>query len=565
MAKFITNLKNYKESVLNGLQKKANELRPSVNSPTDNHLVNTVSREVTARIGDVARLTKFFASSGGVKFAAKQGAIFQVTNQDEKGKERLLSSGASVAKLIGGLLKQAAVSGTGNRFVNPIFHNTQYLNPESKDGSAIFSYYGIPGPLDFQKDNRKDTIEQGKFLFAKHFADKIDEREDSLAGKLKERTDREYVNRRVTSKYYNNTDSRISSPLFVRNIIDKVEGTVEEPNDGSNLKKYRTSSLNSEKLIKIKRDEGPRGITTKLAPKRGNRKNTRGPVDFNPDTEEDKLITSEVLETPEYRDQDIIPFEFQVLNPSNPSIPKFVYFRAYLDSFNDSYNGEWNSTKYIGRAEPMYNYNGFSRAIDFSFKIAATTRQELLPLYKKLNYLVGTTAPSYDTDQTFMRGIIVRVTIGDYLMQVPGFFTNIGLSWDKAYSWETGTFKLSNSPLEDFNQYIVEDNIPKVPHILDVSVTFTPIHTFNPEIDAPFITNTDILRRKFVAPPLPPVRPRVPINPPPPSQLIEDDLDAIAFDLGNSPSNVTPSFPPTPVSREEQELEQAFLNAGINI
>jgi len=58
LAKLTVNFKNYKESVLNGLQKKANELRPLVNSPTDNHLVNTVSREVTARIGDVARLTK---------------------------------------------------------------------------------------------------------------------------------------------------------------------------------------------------------------------------------------------------------------------------------------------------------------------------------------------------------------------------------------------------------------------------------------------------------------------------------------------------------------------------
>lgn len=541
---------DYKESRLNALR--LGVLDRLRSGPTDSHIANTVAQEVAARADDVARLTKFFASSGGIKFAAKQGAIFQIANQDEKGGKRLQSTGADVAKLIAKTLAQTAISGTGNRIQNS-YSLPQYLNPESKDRSAIVSNFRTPGVLD------QEQIKEGRFLNAKNYADKIDEREDSLAGKLKERTDREYVNRRTTSKYYNETDSRISSPLFIQNIIDKVEGDVQNPKPGSNLNTHRASNLNSEKLIKIKRDEGPRVITTKLAPKRGNRKNTRGYVDFNPDTEEDKLITSEVIETAEYRDQDIIPFEFQVLNPSNPSIPKFVYFRAYLDSFNDSYNSEWNSTKYIGRAEPMYNYDGFSRAIDFSFKIAATTRQELLPLYKKLNYLVGTTAPSYDTDQTFMRGIIVRVTIGDYLMQVPGFFTTIGLSWDKAYSWETGTFKLSNVPT-----YNVDDTIPKVPHILDVSVSFTPIHTFNPEIDAPFITNTGILRRKFVASPLPSVRPSA-ANTPPPSQLIEEDLDAIAFDLGNSPSNVTPSFPPTPVSREEQELEQAFLNAGINI
>lgn len=515
----------YKESRLNALgpdfKDRLNALK---NSPTDRHLANTVAREITARIDDVARLTKFFASPQGIKFAAKQGAIFQVANQDEKGRERLKSSGASVAKLIANTLKQAAVSGTGNRFVNP------YLFP---------LYLG---------ENNNLT--------------EVEDRPDSLKSIVSDTKVEELVERRDKSDYYNNPENGSVNPIV------KVEGTVDSPNvdqgnkPKSNLGKYRTSNLNSENIRKVKKDKGPQIISTKLKPKRGI-KNTRGSLDFNPDTEEDKLITSEILDTPEYRDKDIIPFEFQILNPSNPDTPKYVYFRAYLDTFSDKYTGGWNSTKYIGRAEPLFNYEEFGRSIEFSFKIAATTRAELLPLYKKINHLVGTTAPSYNVDQTFMRGVISKVTIGDYLMQTPGFFTSIGLSWSKEYPWETGVFKVADSVPSD--AYTVDSTIPKVPHILDVAISFTPIHNFNPQIEAPFITNTDILNRNYDFGPVPPVRPAEPINPPAPSQLIEDDLDALAFDLNNSTSNVTPSFPPTPVSREEQELEQAFLNSGINI
>lgn len=523
----------YKESRLNALGPSFKDrLNAIKNSPTDSHLANTLAREVTARIDDVARLTKFFASPQGIKFAAKQGAIFQVANQDEKGRERLKSSGVSVAKLIANTLKQTAISGTGNRFENP------YLFP---------LYLGENNSLT-EVDDRPDSL---KNLLIGPSGSKTEENE----------------NRPTYSLYSKTVPKDTTSTGYSQILASKIEGDNKDLDERTkdvryNLKEFRRSKQNSENLQKTSKEVAPDVIRTKLKPRRG-AKNTRGTVDFNPDTEEDKLVTSAILNDPEYRDKDIIPFEFQVLNPSNPNTPKYVYFRAYLDSFSDSYTGNWNSTQYIGRAEPLYNYEAFGRTVDFSFKIAAETRKDLLPLYKKINYIAGTTAPSYDTDQTFMRGVITRVTIGDYLVQTPGFFTNISLSWNKTYAWETGIFKVSNTSLAAYNEYIAEDNIPKVPHILDVSMNFTPIHDFNPAIERPFITNQQFLDSTYNYPSPPPVVPTVP-SPPPESQFIDEDLDALAFDLNNSTSNITPTYPPAPTSREEQELEQAFLNAGIN-
>jgi len=162
--------------------------------------------------------------------------------------------------------------------------------------------------------------------------------------------------------------------------------------------------------------------------------------------------------------KDIIPFQFEVIEP-NMSQPRFLYFRAFLDSLSDNYSGDWGGTKYIGRAEEFYTYQGFKRGVSFSFKIAAFSKSELIPLYKKLNFLVGTTAPTYASNGEFMKGTFVGVTIGDYITNQEGIITNVGLNWNKSYQWETDTQTGKKGPM--------------LPHVLEVTVDFTPIHAFN--------------------------------------------------------------------------------------
>lgn len=198
--------------------------------------------------------------------------------------------------------------------------------------------------------------------------------------------------------------------------------------------------------------------------------------------------------------KDFIKFYFDVytdvVNPSGiPLKTSRIQFRAFLESFNDSYNGDWNEFNYAGRAEPFYTYKSFKRSIDFSFKIAAQSRSEIIPLYKKLNYLVSTTAPTYsekntpggvdDDNSARMRGTFIKVTIGDLLDNVPGFFSNISLSWSKEYPWE---IKLGNKMANDDRD--MEDDVYQNPHVLDVKCSFTPIHNFIPQTSinkSPFI------------------------------------------------------------------------------
>ena len=164
--------------------------------------------------------------------------------------------------------------------------------------------------------------------------------------------------------------------------------------------------------------------------------------------------------------KDMIRFRIEAINSDNPLQAETMVFRAFLDDWSDQYDAGWNSFKYNGRGEEFYTYDSFKRTVSFSFKIAAQSRGEMMPLYRKLNYLVSQTAPDYRNLR--MRGNFVKISIGDLLDRTPGIITSIGLKWQKDYSWE-----IANDE-QDTDMLVL-------PHVLDVSVSFTPIHSFLPQ------------------------------------------------------------------------------------
>ena len=68
--------------------------------------------------------------------------------------------------------------------------------------------------------------------------------------------------------------------------------------------------------------------------------------------------------------EDHIKFKFSIINPDEDDNIN-LYFRAFLSNFSDNYQGSWNNTKYLGRAEDFYTYQGFNRTISIGFKVAA--------------------------------------------------------------------------------------------------------------------------------------------------------------------------------------------------
>ena len=162
-----------------------------------------------------------------------------------------------------------------------------------------------------------------------------------------------------------------------------------------------------------------------------------------------------------------------------------MVFRAFLDSLNDNFSANYNEFNYNGRGESFFTYNSFNRGIDFSFKVAAQSAREMKPMYRKLNYLLSNTAPDYSLHSGRMRTPFVRVTIGAYLDRLPGVITGVSINWNKDYVWEIAL----DSPEDPKEQSLISRGQFVLPHVLDVNVTFQPIHDFLPRksIKSPFI------------------------------------------------------------------------------
>jgi hypothetical protein len=160
---------------------------------------------------------------------------------------------------------------------------------------------------------------------------------------------------------------------------------------------------------------------------------------------------------------DLVKFRIQALDGDNPSLANYMIFRAYLTQLSDSTDASWNEIKYAGRGDKFYVYDGFSRKINIGFKVAALSDEEMKPMYQKLNYLMGNLMPDYK-EGLIMRGPLVRMTVGNWIDGQTGILNSLSYTIPQDSPWEIAV----NEPIGGEKMLIL-------PHVVEVSMTFTPI------------------------------------------------------------------------------------------
>jgi len=174
---------------------------------------------------------------------------------------------------------------------------------------------------------------------------------------------------------------------------------------------------------------------------------------------------------------DLVQFRIgAILRSNGNSTPEKVYmhFRAFIDKFSDSYDAKWSGTQYMGRGEEFYKYGGFSRKISLSYTIAAQSKPELMAQYKKLNFLASTLSPDYGGEggSGYMGGVLTTLTLGGWCYELPGFISSLSLDIPKESPWEIAIDTEGEK----------DPTVKEMPHICNVTMNFTPIHTFRPEL-----------------------------------------------------------------------------------
>lgn len=142
-------------------------------------------------------------------------------------------------------------------------------------------------------------------------------------------------------------------------------------------------------------------------------------------TNTDKLNTSTENKVPD-NDQ-LFKFYLNLVDPENPNNKEFLYWQAYVDNFSDQVGADYDSFTYTGRGYPSYRYKGFNRSISLDFTIVATSPDQMLPIYTKLNKLIQNLAPNYSSTG-YIRGNFVKLTFGDYLVNVPGIINGFSIN-----------------------------------------------------------------------------------------------------------------------------------------
>ena len=168
---------------------------------------------------------------------------------------------------------------------------------------------------------------------------------------------------------------------------------------------------------------------------------------------------------------DLIKFRIAVIDNDKPSQANYIHFRAFIDSFSDSYGTAWSPERYPGRGEEFYRYGGFTRGISLSFSAAAQSKQELIPMYKKLNYLASATMNDY-SDSGYMRAPFIRLTVGGYLYEQFGFIKSLNYGWEMRAPFEIG---INDEGTPD-------SSVKELPHVIRVTgFEFQPIYDFLPQ------------------------------------------------------------------------------------
>lgn len=178
-------------------------------------------------------------------------------------------------------------------------------------------------------------------------------------------------------------------------------------------------------------------------------------------------ITREFLIRGDYeqlRDLDIVPFYFTILETERGEVvPKYhLAFQSFFSTISDNTTGNYASYNFIGRGENFHTYQNYTRTLTLTFKVAAFKREELNLIHNKVDALRRLAAPKYR--QGYMQGNFVNLTVGNYMEQMPGFITSVNATISENFNWE------------------IEDRSYIMPHMLDISVTYTVLESTTPQL-----------------------------------------------------------------------------------
>ena len=149
---------------------------------------------------------------------------------------------------------------------------------------------------------------------------------------------------------------------------------------------------------------------------------------------------------------------------------RYIPFRATMKSISERYTTDWDNFQYIGNADKIYNYKGFTRNLGFTFTVVANDVSHLLPMWTRINYLLNLSKPAKYFNDEFIVPPLVKLTIGDMYKDQPIVISNMTLTVPDNATWETLP---QETDIYNYNSNLITrtgDKIAQMPMEADLTV-----------------------------------------------------------------------------------------------
>nr|BAR35382.1 hypothetical protein [uncultured Mediterranean phage uvMED] len=188
-------------------------------------------------------------------------------------------------------------------------------------------------------------------------------------------------------------------------------------------------------------------------------------------------------EHPDWAKEDFVPLYFHDLVNK-----KYIPFRSFINSLSDQSDAKYTATQYLGRADEVQIYNGFTRTMSIDFNVVAFSVDELHPMWQRINYMVGLTKPAKYTDAGFIVPPLVKFNLGDIYRNQPVIITSVSTTIPQEATWELVNNEKVNGDSEkseyDFaNGQIKKSNVKvaRYPTMCTLAVSMTTMEKTAPE------------------------------------------------------------------------------------
>ena len=166
--------------------------------------------------------------------------------------------------------------------------------------------------------------------------------------------------------------------------------------------------------------------------------------------------------------QDLITFYFEDGEEGTNVMP----FRCTMTGYSDSFTPGWDRIDIMGRPDGAYLYTTFERSVSFNFTVAALSRSEMIPMWRKLNYLSTYTMPDFNGSAR-PSGPFMRISIGSLFKNTPGFISSLTYTIPDDTNWDIAEDAKGSKPNKDAKQ---------LPMVVDVAMSFTVVGDFRPQM-----------------------------------------------------------------------------------